>query len=122
MRDRLIAELGELAHARFLVYLMGPYKTFDVNAILDAVDTGETDALASVPETVDFGALVGSDIDLDQQDAVLDLLIHVRDRLRTDPSVNAFLAIDADIPLDEKAADDRWNKKIRPHGSFIGNP
>lgn len=104
MRDRLIAELGEFAHARFLVYLMGPYKTFDVNAILDAVDTGETDALASVPETVDFGALVGSDIDLDQQDAVLDLLIHVRDRLRTDPSVNAFLAIDADIPLDEMDA------------------
>lgn len=99
MRDQLIDELGELAHPRFLVYLMGPYKAFDVEAVLDSVDTGEGDDLATIPENVDFGALVDSDRDLDRQEAVLDLLLYVRDRLRTDPGMNAFLAVDIDIPL-----------------------
>ena len=104
MRDRLISELGDLAHSRFLVYLMGPYKTFDVDALLDAAETDDREALRSIPETVDFGALVGSDVDLDQQEAVLDLLLYARDRLRTEPGVNAFLAIDIDIPLEEMDA------------------
>ncbi|WP_245180800.1 DUF7509 family protein [Haloarcula amylovorans] len=103
MRDRLLGELGDLAHSRFLVYLMGPYKTFDVDALQNAAeDDGE--ALRSIPETVDFGSLVGSDVDLDQQEAVLGLLLYARDRLRTDPGVNAFLAIDIDIPLEEMDA------------------
>lgn len=104
MRDRLLAELENVAHSRFLVYLMGPYKPFDIDAILDAVDAGETNVLGSVPENVDYGTLVGADDDLDKQDAVLDLLFDVRNRLRTDPGVNAFLAIDADIPLEEMDA------------------
>lgn len=104
MRDQLIDELGELAHPRFLVYLMGPYKAFDVEAVLDSVDTGEGDDLATIPENVDFGALVDSDRDLDRQEAVLDLLLYVRDRLRTDPGMNAFLAVDIDIPLEEMDA------------------
>ena len=104
MRDRLIGELGDLAHPRFLVYLMGPYKTFDVDALLDAAENGDREALSSIPETVDFGALVGSDVDLDQQEAVLDLLLYARDRLRTEPGVNAFLAIDTGIPLEEMDA------------------
>lgn len=104
MRDQLIDELGELAHSRFLVYLMGPYKTFDVDALLDAAGNDDRETLSSIPETVDFGRLVGSDVDLDQQEAVLDLLLYARDRLRTDPGVNAFLAIDIDIPLEEMDA------------------
>ncbi|MDL5363155.1 hypothetical protein [Halalkalicoccus sp. NIPERK01] len=104
MRDRLIGELGELAHSRFLVYLMGPYKTFDVDALLDAAENDDRETLSSIPETVNFGTLVGSDIDLDRQEAVLDLLLYARDRLRTDPGVNAFLAIDIDIPLEEMDA------------------
>jgi hypothetical protein len=104
MRDRLLDELGELAHSHFLVYLMGPYKTFDVNALLDAAETDEREILRSIPETVDFGALVGSDVDLDQQEAVFDLLLYARDRLRTEPGVNAFLAVDIDIPLEEMDA------------------
>ncbi|WP_227355731.1 DUF7509 family protein [Haladaptatus salinisoli] len=104
MRDRLLDELGEVAHSRFLVYLMGPYKTFDVDALLDAAENDDHEALSSIPETVDFGALVGSDIDLDQQEAALDLLLYARDRLRTEPGVNAFLAIDIDIPLEEMDA------------------
>ncbi|ODR81101.1 hypothetical protein BG842_02005 [Haladaptatus sp. W1] len=104
MRDRLLDELGELAHSHFLVYLMGPYKTFDVDALLDAAETDDREILRSIPETVDFGALVGSDIDLDQQEAVFDLLLYARDRLRTEPGVNAFLAVDIDIPLEEMDA------------------
>lgn len=35
---------------------------------------------------------------------VLDRLFHLRDSLRTDPGVNAFLAIDANVPLEEMDA------------------
>ncbi|GAA0236916.1 hypothetical protein ACFFQF_27365 [Haladaptatus pallidirubidus] len=80
------------------------HKTFDVNALLDAAETDEREILRSIPETVDFGALVGSDVDLDQQEAVFDLLLYARDRLRTEPGVNAFLAVDIDIPLEEMDA------------------
>lgn len=104
MRDRVVDALGDLAHARFLVYLMGPYKAFDIEPILEAADTSETLDLNQIPESVDFGTLVGSDVDLEQQEAVLDLLLFVRDRLRTEPGVNAFLAIDIDIPLEEMDA------------------
>ena len=104
MRDRVIESLGDLAHARFLVYLMGPYKAFDIEPMLEAANTSGTLNLNRIPESVDFGMLVGSDVDLEQQEAVLDLLLFVRDRLRTDPGVNAFLAIDIDIPLDEMDA------------------
>jgi len=103
MRDRLIDELGDLAHPRFLVYLMGPYKTLDVYS-MQADEEGGLETAHAIPESVDFGALVGSDVDLDQQEAVLDLLLFARDRLRTDPGVNAFLAIDADLPLEEMDA------------------
>ncbi|MFB6135682.1 MAG: hypothetical protein ABEJ04_02885 [Halobacteriaceae archaeon] len=105
MRDRVIESLGDLAHPRFLVYLMGPYKAFDVESILDAIDADGDDAtpldVNQIPENVDFGTLVGSDVDLDRQEATLELLLWVRDRLRTDPGVNAFLATDVDVPLEE---------------------
>lgn len=104
MRDRLLETLGSLSHDRFLVYLMGPYKSFDLEPLLNASATDDTIDLDSIPESVDFGTLVGSDVDLDQHEAVLDLLLFVRDRLRTDPGVNAFLAIDIDIPLEEMDA------------------
>ncbi|MBV0926242.1 hypothetical protein KTS45_18705 [Halomicroarcula limicola] len=98
MHDRL---LGELAHSRFLIYLIVPYKTFD--ALQTAAENDDGEMLSSIPETVDLGALVGSDEDLDQQEAVLDLLLYARDRLRTDPAVNA-LALDIDISLKEMDA------------------
>jgi hypothetical protein len=104
MRQRVIDTLGDLAHSRFLVYLMGPYKTFDLDAVLEATEVDSSGDLSRIPESVDFGALVGSDIDLEQHEAVLDLLLFVRDRLRTNPGVNAFLAIDVDIPLEEMDA------------------
>ncbi|WP_306056083.1 DUF7509 family protein [Natronococcus wangiae] len=95
MRDRIIDELGDLPRSQFLVYLMGPYEAFDVERTLEDVDPD------AVPESVDFGTLVGSDHDLERDEAALDLLLDVRDRLRTAAGVNAFLAIDVDVPLDE---------------------
>jgi hypothetical protein len=53
MRDRVIDALGDLAHSRFLVYLMGPYKTFDIDPVLDAAETEATLDLDQLPETVD---------------------------------------------------------------------
>lgn len=104
MRDRVIEALGDLAHTRFLVYLMGPYKAFDIEAVLDATETEDALDPSRIPESVDFGTLVGAGVDLEQQEAVHDLLLFVRDRLRTDPGVNTFLAIDIDIPLDDMDA------------------
>lgn len=98
MRDRIIDELGDLPRSRFLVYLMGPYQAFDIEDALDAADPDV------IPESIDFGTLVGSDQNLERDEAALDLLIDVRDRLRTDAGVNAFLAIDVDIPLAEMDA------------------
>lgn len=104
MRERLLDSLGDLAHSRFLVYLMGPYKTFDIEPVLGGAETTEPLDVSAIPESMDFGQLVGSDVDLDQQEATLDLLLGVRDELRTDPGLNAFLAIDIDLPLDEMDA------------------
>lgn len=97
MRDRIIDELGDLAHRRFLVYLMGPYRAFDVERALEGVEPDD------VPESVDFGTLAGaeSDRELAREEATLDLLLELRDGLRTGPGVNAFLAIDVDVSLDE---------------------
>ena len=105
MRERIIEELGSLAHDRLLVYLMGPYSAFDVGAALERADTPEDVVdLQALPEAVDFGALVGTDSGVEGQEATLDLLLGVRDSLRTDPGVNAFLAIDVDVPLEEMDA------------------
>ena len=102
MRDRIVGELGGVPRNRLLVYLMGPYQAFDVRRALEAADAPEEVVdLDALPDGLDFGTLVGSDHDLDRQEAALDLLLHVRDRLRTDPGVNAFLAIDVDVPLSE---------------------
>lgn len=50
MRERVIDALGGLAHPRFLVYLMGPYKAFDLDAILEASDADETENLGRIPK------------------------------------------------------------------------
>lgn len=105
MRDRVIAELGDVAHSQLLVYLMGPYKAFDIRAALEEADD-PTDVvdLSSLPDSFDFETISNTDVSLERDEAMLDLLLDVRDRLRTDPGVNAFLALDIDIPLREMDA------------------
>jgi len=87
MRDRLQAELGSVRYSGFLCYLMGPYSTFDVEA-LDQELRGTNDRYAIETECDD------------SVDEMLALLRRLQGRLRTDPGVNAFLAIDAGIPLE----------------------
>jgi len=102
MRQRIIDNLPRAAgdsdalapvwREQFLVYLMGPYRTFDIDALLPADADIETDApsFATWDETSGEYA----------EDEVLRLLQETRDCLR-DRGFNAFLAIDAGIPLDE---------------------
>ncbi|ARS90244.1 DUF7509 family protein [Natrarchaeobaculum aegyptiacum] len=98
MRNRIIEELGDLPRSRFLVYLMGPYQAFDVEQVLDTADP------TTVPESIDFGTLVESNQSLDRDQAALNLLLEARDHLRTSAGVNAYLAIDVDVSLDEMDA------------------
>jgi hypothetical protein len=105
MRQRIIDNLPRAAgdsdalapvrREQFLVYLMGPYRTFDVDALLPADADVETDApsFATWDETSGEYA----------EDEVLRLLQETRDCLR-DRGFNAFLAIDIGIPLDEMDA------------------
>lgn len=85
MRERLLEELDSVPHRRFLVYVMGPYKMFHVEDLLDGSNADDV--------AVDFGG--------ESDDDVLDLLVRVRNRLRIEPGVNAFIALDADIDVDE---------------------
>lgn len=105
MRDRIVDALGDLAYPRFLVYLMGPYAAFDPGRLFrQGEDADPPTDLETLPEQVDFGEVVGSDVSLERHESTLDLLVDVRDRLRTGPGVNAFLAIDVDVPLEEMDA------------------
>ncbi|WP_254280119.1 DUF7509 family protein [Haloarcula marina] len=92
MRARIKSALGEVAYGDFLVYLMGPYTSFDVDAMVpDGVD----------PADVSLPAASADEDDLDEMMATLR---RVQGRLREDPGVNAFLAVDPDIPLSEMDA------------------
>ncbi|QSG05084.1 DUF7509 family protein [Halapricum desulfuricans] len=105
MRQRIIDTLprgvGEsdaldpVRREQFLVYLMGPYRTFDVDALLPADADIETDAPSFATWDEESGEYA--------EDEVLRLLQETRDCLR-DRGFNAFLAIDVGIPLEEMDA------------------
>lgn len=105
MRDRIIDNLpqavGESAalppvrRKHFLVYVMGPYRTFDIDALLPEDADVETDA----PSFATWNETSGEYA----EDEVLRLLQETRDCLR-DRGFNAFLAIDVGIPLNEMDA------------------
>lgn len=105
MRDRIINNLPRaindsiaLRSARrqqFLVYLMGPYRTFDIDALLPE----DADVEADIPSFATWNETNGKYT----EDEVLRLLQETRDCLR-DRGFNAFLAIDVGVPLDEMDA------------------
>lgn len=97
MRDRIVRRLGNVDYRRFLVYLMGPYVAFDFDDVLPA---GVSPDENSVPFDEWNRNHSG---DYDESD-VLALLEGTRDRLREEHALNAFLAIDVDIPLEEMDA------------------
>lgn len=86
------AALPPVRREQFLVYLMGPYRTFDVEALLPA----DADVEADAPSFATWDETSGEYA----EDDVLRLLQETRDCLR-DRGFNAFLAIDVGIPLDE---------------------
>lgn len=87
--------LAPVRRERFLVYLMGPYRTFDVDALLPADADVDTDAPSFATWDTDSGEYA--------EDEVLRLLEATRDCLR-DRGLNAFLAIDVRIPIEEMDA------------------
>ncbi|PSP68891.1 hypothetical protein BRC85_00280 [Halobacteriales archaeon QS_1_69_70] len=105
MRQRIVNDLpratgdsealAPVQREQFLVYLMGPYRTFDVDALLPADANVETDAPSFATWDESSGEYA--------EDEVLRLLQETRHCLR-DRGFNAFLAIDVGIPLEEMDA------------------
>ncbi|ELY62028.1 DUF7509 family protein [Natronolimnohabitans innermongolicus] len=88
--------LAPVRRERFLVYLMGPYRTFDVESLLpDDVDPDSE----SLPSFATWDESTGEYA----EDDVLRLLEETRDCLRN-RGFNAFLAIDVGIDLEEMDA------------------
>lgn len=96
MRGLLFERLERVPHHRFLVYLMGPYRSFTADDLVTEAELENDDGTRS-------SDWVGNEGKYSEPD-VLELLERVRDRLRTEAGLNAFLAIDADIPLEEMDA------------------
>jgi len=87
--------LGSVKYDRFLFYLMGPYKSFNLNYVLSDEERREID-VDDLP-----GPLRRLFRNKDDIDAAQALLRRVQGELRTDPGVNAFLAVDVEIDTDD---------------------
>lgn len=94
-RDLIAKRLGHVKYDRFLFYLMGPYKSFNLNYVLSDEQRRE----------IDIEDLPGPLRHLFQSKATIDnaqaLLRRVQGELRVDPGINAFLALDVDVDIDE---------------------
>lgn len=87
--------LSEVRRGGFLVYLMGPYRTFDVDRLLPDEADVDTDTPSFATWDEDSGEY--------DEDDVFHLLTETRDCLR-ERGFNAFLAVDVGIDLDEMDA------------------
>ncbi|WP_411968442.1 hypothetical protein [Haloferax sp. YSSS75] len=94
-RDDIRDALGRTTYDRFLVYVMGPYKSFNLNYVLSEEELADID-VADLPGPIRKLFAARDDVD----DA-LALLRRVQGALRADPGVNAFLAVDVDIDTDD---------------------
>ncbi|WP_255150118.1 DUF7509 family protein [Halorarius halobius] len=90
-RDLIVGRLGDVTYDRFLFYLMGPYKSFNLNYVLTEEERREI-AVADLPGPL--RRLFESKEDIDAAQA---LLRRVQGALRVSPGVNAFLALDVDV-------------------------
>jgi hypothetical protein len=95
MRDTIASRLGTVKYDRFLLYLMGPYKSFNLNYVLSDEELNRVD-VAELPGP--FRRLFQNKDTIDEAEA---LLRRVQGALRTTPGVNTFLAVDIDIDTDE---------------------
>lgn len=94
-RDLIADRLGSVRHDRFLFYLMGPYKSFNLKYVLSEEERRGID-VEDLPGPL--RRLFQNEDEINEAQA---LLRRVQGRLRADPKVNAFLALDVDIDTDE---------------------
>ncbi|WP_416839525.1 hypothetical protein [Haloferax sp. DFSO52] len=94
-RDEIRNALGRTTYDRFLVYVMGPYKSFNLNYVLSEQELQDID-IEELP-----GPIRRLFSNRDDIDDALALLRRVQGSLRADPGVNAFLAVDIDIDTDD---------------------
>lgn len=87
-RDLIVDRLGRVKYDRFLFYLMGPYKSFNLNYVLSQEERREID-VEDLP-----GPLRRLFQNKDDINAAQAFLRRVQGKLRTEPGVNAFLALD----------------------------
>lgn len=92
-RELIADQLGQVKYDRFLFYLMGPYKSFNLNHILSEEERREI-AIDDLP-----GPLRRLFRNKDAINEAQALLRRVQGALRTDPAVNAFLAVDVDVDI-----------------------
>lgn len=93
-RDVIGERLEGVKYDRFFFYLMGPYKSFNLNYVRSDEDRREID-VDDLP-----GPLRRLFQHKDDINAAQALLRRVQGELRTDPGVNAFLALDVDVDTD----------------------
>ncbi|WP_418286035.1 DUF7509 family protein [Halorubrum sp. DTA46] len=94
-RDLIAERLGHVTYDRFLFYLMGPYKSFNLNYVLSETERQEID-VEDLP-----GPLRQLFQNKEEIDAAQALLRRVQGALRVKPGVNAFLALDVDVDTDD---------------------
>ncbi|WP_331234169.1 DUF7509 family protein [Natronorarus salvus] len=94
-RESIADRLGSVKYDRFLFYVMGPYKSFNLNYVLSEDERSRFD-IEELP-----GPLRRLFRNREDIDAAQGLLRRVQGELRTDPGVNAFLALDVDIETDD---------------------
>ncbi|WP_136590955.1 DUF7509 family protein [Salinigranum halophilum] len=94
-RDLIVDRLGNVRYDRFLFYLMGPYKSFNLNYVLSEEERREID-VEDLP-----GPLRRLFQSKDDIDAAQALLRRLQGKLRVTPGVNAFLAVDIDVNTDD---------------------
>jgi hypothetical protein len=94
-RDQLVDRLGAVTYDRFLFYLMGSYKSFNLEYVLSEEERRDIDT-DDLPGPL--RRLFQSKDEIDEAQA---LLRRVQGALRTDPGVNAFLAVDAEVDTDD---------------------
>ena len=90
-RDLIVDRLGSVKYDRFLFYLMGPYKSFNLNYVLSEDERRDID-IEDLP-----GPLRRLFKHEDDINAAQALLRRIQGALRTNPGVNAFLALDVDV-------------------------
>jgi len=94
-RDLIVERIGQVTYDRFLFYLMGPYKSFNLNYVLSEEERREID-VEDLPGP--FRRLFQNKGDIDSAQA---LLRRIQGELRVRPGVNAFLALDIDVDTDD---------------------